>query len=101
MQLRPQAGTYGDHFLLRESPLDAMFRVLGALPSSFCILTGLCLIDRSSKTPRPAHALQIRFEIASQTFSSLKVEQVKVTVENYKPFKGVRGKSVGNVEWRW
>jgi len=51
--------------------------------------------------PRPSHALQVRFEIHSHTFSSLKVEQLKVTGEGYKPYKGVKGHSVGNVEWRW
>jgi len=51
--------------------------------------------------PRPSHALQVRFEIHSHTFSSLKVEQLKVTGESYKPYKGVRGHSIGNVEWRW
>ncbi|KAF9057497.1 Mu homology domain-containing protein [Panaeolus papilionaceus] len=51
--------------------------------------------------PRPSHALQVRFEIQSHTFSSLKVEQLKVTKEEYKPYKGVRGRSIGRVEWRW
>jgi len=51
--------------------------------------------------PRPSHALQVRFEIQSHTFSSLKVEQLKLTGESYKPYKGVRGRSIGNVEWRW
>jgi len=52
-------------------------------------------------SPRPSHALQIRFEIHSYTFSALKVDQLKVTGEMYKPYKGVRGRSLGNVEWRW
>lgn len=51
--------------------------------------------------PRPSHALQVRFEIQSHTFSSLKVEQLKLVSEAYKPYKGVRGRSIGNVEWRW
>ncbi|KAH0587131.1 AP-3 complex subunit mu-1 [Termitomyces sp. J132] len=51
--------------------------------------------------PRPSHAMQIRFEIQSHTFSALKVEQLKMTGEVYKPYKGVRGRSVGKVEWRW
>jgi len=51
--------------------------------------------------PRPSHALQVRFEKQSHTFSSLKVEQLKLTGESYKPYKGVRGRSIGNVEWRW
>ncbi|KAJ7229033.1 Mu homology domain-containing protein [Mycena pura] len=55
----------------------------------------------STSAPRPAHALQVRFDIASYTFSALKVDQLKVTGEVYKPYKGVRGKASGNVEWRW
>ncbi|KAF8897166.1 Mu homology domain-containing protein [Infundibulicybe gibba] len=55
----------------------------------------------SPSTPRPSHAFQIRFEIPSHTHSALKVEQLKVTGETYKPYKGVRGRSVGNIEWRW
>jgi AP-3 complex subunit mu len=50
---------------------------------------------------RPAHALQVRFALSSFTFSALKVDQLKVTGEVYKPYKGVRGKAIGNVEWRW
>jgi len=51
--------------------------------------------------PRPSHAFQVHFQIPSYTFSSLKVEQVKLKGEDYKPYKGVRGHSVGKVEWRW
>ncbi|TFK29335.1 clathrin adaptor, mu subunit [Coprinopsis marcescibilis] len=51
--------------------------------------------------PRPSHAMQISFEIQSHTFSALKVDQLKITGEAYKSYKGVRGRSVGNVEWRW
>ncbi|KAF8165113.1 Mu homology domain-containing protein [Crassisporium funariophilum] len=51
--------------------------------------------------PRPSHALQVRFEIQSHTFSTLKVEQLQITGEAYKPYKGVRGRSTGYVEWRW
>lgn len=34
-------------------------------------------------------------------FSGLKVDQLKVTTEMYKPFKGVKVSSTGKVEWRW
>ncbi|EFI27737.1 mu-adaptin 3 [Coprinopsis cinerea okayama7 len=51
--------------------------------------------------PRPSRAMQIRFEIPSRTFSQLKVEQLRITGEGYKPYKGVRGRSCANVEWRW
>jgi len=68
-------------------------------PSSSWSLRGS--FTTSVQTPRPSHALQMRFEIQSHTFSALKVDQLKVTGEGYKPYKGVRGRSVGNVEWRW
>jgi hypothetical protein len=64
-------------------------------------MTGIIVVSNRSITPRPSHALQIRFEIQSYTFSSLKVEQLKITGEAYKPYKGVRGRAIGNVEWRW
>ncbi|KAF5387738.1 hypothetical protein D9615_000065 [Tricholomella constricta] len=69
-------------------------------PSSSWSLRG-SFNTTSVPAPRPSHALQIRFEIQSHTFSALKVEQLKVTGEVYKPYKGVRGRSIGNVEWRW
>lgn len=55
----------------------------------------------SAKKPRPARAFRIRFEIHQHSFSALKVEQLKITGEPYKPYKGVRGRSEGDVEWRW
>ncbi|KAF7433124.1 hypothetical protein PC9H_005072 [Pleurotus ostreatus] len=57
--------------------------------------------NSTSTPPRPAHAIQTHFEIHSYTFSSLKVESLKVTGEQYKPYKGVRGRTSGNIEWRW
>jgi len=55
----------------------------------------------TAKTARPAHAIRIRFEINKFSFSSLKIDQLRLTGEGYKPYKGVRAKSVGDVEWRW
>ncbi|KAJ7179515.1 Mu homology domain-containing protein [Mycena filopes] len=55
----------------------------------------------SSGKSQPAHALQVRFAVSSYTFSALKVDQLKVTGEVYKPYKGVRGRAVADVEWRW
>ncbi|KAF9535037.1 Mu homology domain-containing protein [Crepidotus variabilis] len=51
--------------------------------------------------PRPSRALQVHFDIPTHTFSSLKVDQLKVSGESYKLYKGFRGRSTGNVEWRW
>ncbi|KAJ6538962.1 Mu homology domain-containing protein [Mycena capillaripes] len=68
-------------------------------PSSVWMLRGS--FTSSNSGARPAHALQIRFALSSFTFSALKVDQLKVTGEVYKPYKGVRGRATGNVEWRW
>ncbi|KXN86313.1 AP-3 complex subunit mu-1 [Leucoagaricus sp. SymC.cos] len=75
------------------------WEIPNAPPSSTWSLRGS--FTTSSTKPRPSHALQIRFEIQSHTFSALKVDQLRVTGESYKPYKGVRGRSIGNVEWRW
>jgi AP-3 complex subunit mu len=32
--------------------------------------------------------------------SALKVDQLKLSGETYKPYKGVRGRALGRVEWR-
>ncbi|KLO16382.1 clathrin adaptor, mu subunit [Schizopora paradoxa] len=55
----------------------------------------------ATEKPSPARAFQISFDISQNTFSGLKVDQLRVQNEGYKPYKGVRGKSIGDVEWRW
>ncbi|TFY73547.1 hypothetical protein EWM64_g10465 [Hericium alpestre] len=50
--------------------------------------------------PRPSRSLQTSFGLSTHLFSSLKVDQLKLTGESYKPYKGVRGRSEGQVEWR-
>ncbi|KAI0721967.1 clathrin adaptor mu subunit [Cerioporus squamosus] len=55
----------------------------------------------TAENPRPSRALRIRFEIPQHNFSAMKIEQLKLTGEVYKPYKGMRGTSFGNVEWRW
>ncbi|ETW84504.1 hypothetical protein HETIRDRAFT_103055 [Heterobasidion irregulare TC 32-1] len=54
----------------------------------------------SSARPRPSRSIQTSFSLSSHLFSALKVDQLKVTGELYKPYKGVRGRSQGSVEWR-
>ncbi|KIM67756.1 hypothetical protein SCLCIDRAFT_1209880 [Scleroderma citrinum Foug A] len=54
-----------------------------------------------AKVPRPAHAFQIRFELPTHSFSSLKIDQVRLSSETYKMYKGMRTHSCGFVEWRW
>ncbi|KAI0775455.1 clathrin adaptor mu subunit [Irpex lacteus] len=68
-------------------------------PSSTYNLRGS--FTSTSKHPRPAKAFRVTFEIPQHSFSSLKVEQLKLTGEMYKPYKGVRVKSMGDIEWRW
>ncbi|GBE79230.1 clathrin adaptor mu subunit [Sparassis latifolia] len=55
----------------------------------------------TAKLPRPARAFRVRFEILQHSFSAVKIDQLKLTGEVYKPYKGMRGKSAGDVEWRW
>ncbi|KAL1744615.1 Mu homology domain-containing protein [Schizophyllum fasciatum] len=55
----------------------------------------------NQQPPRPSHAVRTTFAIPTQTFSTLKVDQLKLTGEMYKPYKGVRGKSDCDIEWRW
>jgi AP-3 complex subunit mu len=54
---------------------------------------------------RPARGMRIRYEVSGFTYSNLKVDQLRVNTpgmgENYKPYKGVRGRGVGDLEWRW
>lgn len=45
--------------------------------------------------------MRARYEIVGYSYSSLKVDQLKVTSEIYKPYKGVRGNATGDIEWRW
>ncbi|KAF5393586.1 hypothetical protein D9757_000394 [Collybiopsis confluens] len=70
-------------------------------PSSSWSLHGS--FSTSNRVPRPSHAIRVQFDISSHTYSALKVDQLKVTntKDSYKPYKGVRGKSSGIVEWRW
>lgn len=55
----------------------------------------------SVKHPRPSHAFKVHFEIPQHTFSALKIDQLRLTGETYKPYKGMRVRSDGDIEWRW
>ena len=51
--------------------------------------------------PRPARAAQVSFAMPQGALlSALKVDQLKLSGETYKPYKGVRGRALGRVEWR-
>jgi len=43
----------------------------------------------------------VRYDIAKYSHSSIKIDQLKMTGETYKPFKGFRANSRGDVDWRW
>ncbi|EGO01564.1 hypothetical protein SERLA73DRAFT_120231 [Serpula lacrymans var. lacrymans S7.3] len=75
------------------------WEILSMRTSGSCMLRGSW--TSKAKAPRPARAFQIRFDIPSYTFSALKVDQLRLSGENYKVYKGVRGRSRGSIEWRW
>ncbi|KAH9165427.1 clathrin adaptor mu subunit [Lactarius sanguifluus] len=51
--------------------------------------------------PRPARAAQVSFALpAGALLSALKIDQLKLSGETYKPYKGVRGRALGRIEWR-
>src|SRR6266853_2605736 len=51
--------------------------------------------------PRPARAAQVSFALPPGVLlSALKVDQLKLSGETSKPYKGVRGRAFGRVEWR-
>ncbi|KAF5357655.1 hypothetical protein D9758_007443 [Tetrapyrgos nigripes] len=96
---RSAEGTAGASWSYDSETTVLQWRIAIVPPSSSWSLRGS--FTTSARVPRPAHAIVVRFEISSHTFSALKVDQLKVTQEQYKPYKGVRGRSSGVVEWRW
>lgn len=57
--------------------------------------------SNSKKYPRPATAFRIKYGITKYCYSSIKIDQLRMTGETYKPFKGFRANSKGDVDWRW
>ncbi|KAL5530266.1 hypothetical protein ACEPAF_6523 [Sanghuangporus sanghuang] len=55
----------------------------------------------SLSQPVLSRAFQVSFENSQYTFSGLRIDQLRLSHETYKPFKGVRGRSSGQIEWRW
>jgi len=53
------------------------------------------------KYPRISTALNVTFQQNQANFSALKLQDLKVTREAYKPFRGVRSKASGKVDVRW
>lgn len=55
----------------------------------------------SDAHPRLARAAQISFALpAGALLSLLKIDQLKLSAETYKLYKGMRGWALGRVEWR-
>ncbi|KAI8984988.1 clathrin adaptor mu subunit [Trametes punicea] len=79
--------------------LTLIWELKAVVPSASYTLRGS--FTSSAETPRPSRAFRVRFEIPQHNFAALKIEQLKLTGENYKPYKGMRGNSLGNIEWRW
>lgn len=55
----------------------------------------------SNKYPRPATAFRVKYDITKYSYSSIKIDQLRMSGETYKPFKGFRANSKGDVDWRW
>ena len=57
--------------------------------------------SNSKKYPRPATAFRVKYDITKYSYSSIKIDQLRMSGETYKPFKGFRANSKGDVDWRW
>ncbi|KAI0334884.1 clathrin adaptor mu subunit [Cubamyces sp. BRFM 1775] len=79
--------------------LSLVWELKTVVPSASYTLRGS--FTSSNEMPRPSRAFRVRFEIPQHNFSALKIEQLKLTGETYKPYKGMRGNSLGDIEWRW
>jgi len=55
----------------------------------------------SQKYLRPARAFGVKYNIGKYSYSSIKIDQLRMSGEMYKPFKGFRANSKGDVDWRW
>ncbi|QRV76648.1 Adaptor complexes medium subunit family [Ceratobasidium sp. AG-Ba] len=55
----------------------------------------------SDPVPRPSRSIMVTFEIVQHSLSMIKIDQLRVTGEPYKPYKGVRSSVEGKIEYRW
>jgi hypothetical protein len=92
---------------IQNMPTSSSFHLRGSFTSRY-FSSFLASPDEANYAPiqlvrnTPAPLAHCAFDSRStNTFSALKVEQLRITGEGYKPYKGVRGRSVGDVEWRW
>ncbi|KAJ1311303.1 hypothetical protein OPQ81_009799 [Rhizoctonia solani] len=55
----------------------------------------------SDGTPRPSRSFIVTFEIPQHSLSMVKIDQLRISGESYKPYKGVRSSVEGRIEYRW
>ncbi|KAG8729738.1 hypothetical protein FRC12_020760 [Ceratobasidium sp. 428] len=55
----------------------------------------------SERAPKPSRSFLVTFGIPQYSLSSIKIDQLRVTGEIYKPYKGVRSSVEGKIEYRW
>lgn len=55
----------------------------------------------SELAPKPSRSFLVTFEIPQHSLSLIKIDQLRVTGESYKPYKGVRSSLEGKIEYRW
>jgi hypothetical protein len=55
----------------------------------------------SELAPKPSRSFLVTFEMLQHSLSMIKIDQLRVTGEPYKPYKGVRSSVVGKIEYRW
>ncbi|CAE6509897.1 unnamed protein product [Rhizoctonia solani] len=55
----------------------------------------------SDETPRPSRSFIVTFEIPQHSLSMTKIDQLRISGESYKPYKGVRSSVKGRIEYRW
>ena len=92
---------------LKQVVPSASYNIRGTFSSTYAAIVSLDAWPTHMSSPhrvehpRPSRAFRVRFEIPQYNFSAIKIEQLKLTGEVYKPYKGMRGSSLGNIEWRW
>ncbi|KAG9019729.1 hypothetical protein FRB90_011000 [Tulasnella sp. 427] len=55
----------------------------------------------TEQIPRPSRSIMMHFQTPHMLLSGIKVDQLKMSSEIYKPYKGVKIASKAAVEWRW
>ena len=89
---------------LKKVPPSGTYSLRGSWASRLGFSLRSLLTNRTSnsrKYPRPATAFRVKYDITKYSYSSMKIDQLRVTGEMYKPFKGFRANSKGDVDWRW